>query len=148
MSHVSQCTCSACANDERLRAIHTADIANERETEALVHRLTAELAEAARPMWHIGDGCGGYVRQLIEQAFDEAGLRRDRPAPSKDKRKPIPYNLRALVFARDDLRCVRCGSDVYLTIDHIIPLARGGTDDIENLQTLCRPCNAAKGVRV
>jgi 5-methylcytosine-specific restriction enzyme A len=31
-----------------------------------------------------------------------------------------------------------------LTVDHIIPKARGGTDDRENLQVLCRPCNSTK----
>jgi len=31
-----------------------------------------------------------------------------------------------------------------LTVDHIIPKAKGGTDARENLQVLCRPCNAAK----
>ena len=34
-----------------------------------------------------------------------------------------------------------------LTIDHIVPLSRGGTDDLENLRFLCRPHNSAKGDR-
>lgn len=48
-------------------------------------------------------------------------------------------------------RCPRCGRsepDITLSIDHIIPLARGGCNDISNIQPLCRACNAAKGARV
>lgn len=31
-----------------------------------------------------------------------------------------------------------------LTVDHIVPLSQGGTNDHSNLQVLCRPCNSAK----
>lgn len=48
------------------------------------------------------------------------------------------------IFFRDDHRCVKCRSDKNLTIDHIISIYRGGTDDDDNLQTLCNCCNAGK----
>jgi hypothetical protein len=46
-------------------------------------------------------------------------------------------------------RCAATGCDCQddLTIDHIEPLSRGGSDDITNLQFLCRPHNSAKGDR-
>src|SRR6266702_1477268 len=40
--------------------------------------------------------------------------------------------------------CARCGATVLLTADHIIPLSQGGTNDIGNIQPLCRPCNSYK----
>lgn len=40
--------------------------------------------------------------------------------------------------------CVACGSTNQITIDHIIPIARGGTHSIGNLQSLCRSCNSSK----
>ena len=43
--------------------------------------------------------------------------------------------------------CVHCSSSDDLAIDHIIALARGGTNDLENLQLLCRSCNSRKGAR-
>ncbi len=43
--------------------------------------------------------------------------------------------------------CLCCGSDAALTVDHVIPLSRGGTNTIENLQPLCRHCNLSKNNR-
>lgn len=43
--------------------------------------------------------------------------------------------------------CLACGQRVPLTEDHIVPLVKGGTDDISNIQPLCRPCNSAKGTQ-
>jgi HNH endonuclease len=41
--------------------------------------------------------------------------------------------------------CVHCGSRTDLTLDHIIPLSRGGTDAWANCQLLCTTCNNKKG---
>lgn len=44
-----------------------------------------------------------------------------------------------------DNRCLCCGrSDVRLSPDHIVPLSRGGSNTIDNIQPLCRDCNAHK----
>lgn len=44
-------------------------------------------------------------------------------------------------------RCAYCGSTAKLTIDHRIPLFRGGSNTLDNLTLACRPCNSRKGVR-
>ena len=43
--------------------------------------------------------------------------------------------------------CLHCGIDENLSIDHVIPLARGGTNSIDNIQILCMPCNSSKGIK-
>lgn len=51
---------------------------------------------------------------------------------------------------RGGYRCRHCGRTAYqttLTVDHIIPVSRGGTNDPLNLQVLCVPCNSSKGDR-
>ena len=52
--------------------------------------------------------------------------------------------VRALVFERDGRLCVHCGSAERPTVDHIVPVARGGTDALVNLQVLCSLCNSSK----
>lgn len=41
--------------------------------------------------------------------------------------------------------CVTCGTDKNLSVDHIKPLSKGGTNDINNLQIMCVSCNSKKG---
>ena len=49
------------------------------------------------------------------------------------------------VFARDGHRCWYCGSEENLTLDHIVPLARGGKSSWKNMITSCYACNHEKG---
>lgn len=63
-------------------------------------------------------------------------------------RPAIPDAVRQMVYARDGYRCLHCGTDEWLSLDHIYPYSLGGSDDPENLQTLCRPCNSRKGARL
>jgi 5-methylcytosine-specific restriction endonuclease McrA len=66
---------------------------------------------------------------------------------AKTPRIPIPREVRKYVFERDRYQCQSCGKtqlEAQLTIDHIIPLALGGQNDISNLQTLCWTCNQQK----
>lgn len=64
------------------------------------------------------------------------------------KRRPIPYKMRQEIYARDYHACLKCGATEEITIDHIIPVAKGGSNDRDNLQTLCRSCNSHKRTRV
>jgi len=55
---------------------------------------------------------------------------------------------RDAVFEKYGEQCVVCGSSVDLTMDHIIPVSKGGEDVIENLQPLCKSCNSKKGNKI
>ena len=63
------------------------------------------------------------------------------------RRRTVSEKVRIDVFARDGNKCLHCGSDENLTLDHIIPFSRGGKTCKKNLQTLCLTCNLKKGVK-
>lgn len=66
------------------------------------------------------------------------------------KRKSLGKKLRFEVFKRDSFTCQYCGKkapDVILHVDHIEPVADGGTNEIVNLITACVDCNLGKGRR-
>lgn len=65
-------------------------------------------------------------------------------------RDHIKKSVRFEVFKRDSFTCQYCGEkapDVVLEIDHITPVSGGGGNDILNLVTACKACNAGKSDR-
>lgn len=66
------------------------------------------------------------------------------------KRKSLTKKTRFEVFKRDSFKCQYCGEcapDVILEVDHIDPVSKGGVDEMVNLITACRSCNAGKSDR-
>jgi 5-methylcytosine-specific restriction endonuclease McrA len=44
--------------------------------------------------------------------------------------------------------CNICGTEENIEMDHVHPLSKGGSHHIDNVQPLCRSCNASKGVKL
>lgn len=60
---------------------------------------------------------------------------------------PVSKRLRYEVLRRDGHACRYCGAtapEVKLTVDHVVPVALGGTDQPDNLVTACADCNSGK----
>jgi 5-methylcytosine-specific restriction endonuclease McrA len=73
--------------------------------------------------------------------------RNTQKATVTSKRKPISRKDRFEIFNRDGFKCTYCGQsspDVVLHVDHIKPVAKGGTNDRSNLTTACSACNSGK----
>lgn len=78
----------------------------------------------------------------LETIADKVGAQRP---PKKPER--LSLRKRFFVMKRDSFACVGCGASgpgVRLEVDHRVPRARGGTDALDNLQTLCFECNRGK----
>ena len=79
-----------------------------------------------------------------------------RPTPplreKSGKRDKIRPKDRITVLVRDNYQCQMCGisrSDgAVLEIDHIHPVSKGGSNDLTNLQVLCRECNSGKSDKI
>lgn len=94
------------------------------------------------------------IRNRLVKLRDEAYMKmRQSPNASYfirryDANKHIAkHEVRQAVFSKDGHKCVRCGATKPLSVDHIVPVVMGGSDDLSNLQTLCRRCNSIKGAR-
>ena len=93
------------------------------------------------------DRRGQSVRTTPSRAGRCTGARR------RCRVRRIPVSRRFTVLKRDRFRCRACGrspasdAGVELQVDHIRPIARGGSDVLSNLQTLCKQCNYGKGAR-
>lgn len=101
----------------------------------------------------------GSVKSACEQValFHNGKINREQlllKSNTKNDRVTIPLNVRWGVLKKDNYACRKCGRSpgkdktVELEIDHIIPVIKNGTNNIDNLQTLCRECNQGKKDRV
>lgn len=96
----------------------------------------------------------GDVKALIEEQENKKKLKIARAKTvaamadnldRKGKRESIPKEVKVAVWQRDQGICVQCGSRENLEFDHIVPVARGGSNTERNIQLLCADCNREKG---
>lgn len=102
-------------------------------------------------------GSGELDFSSIEQAKEYVRKKQQEPRAREIKKKLVKKRrtdfsakrtqLMLALIDRDGYVCKHpgCDSQDELTIDHIIPLSRGGTDELDNLRLLCRRHNAEKG---
>lgn len=64
------------------------------------------------------------------------------------ERTRIPEEVRIAVWRRDQGKCARCGNRENLEYDHIVPVSKGGSNTVRNIELLCQNCNRAKGNRI
>ena len=86
--------------------------------------------------------------KVVNSKYSRVKLRKT--SSGRNRRSGMSPRLRFDVFQRDNFTCQYCGRkapDVVLHVDHIVPVANGGTDTIENLTTACRDCNLGKSDR-
>lgn len=89
-----------------------------------------------------------WSRMTERDDDNSSATARTQGVSSKPKREGIPKSVKMYVWQRDQGRCVECGSNEKLEYDHIIPLAKGGSNTDRNIQLLCERCNRSKGTSI
>jgi 5-methylcytosine-specific restriction endonuclease McrA len=105
-----------------------------------------------------------YVRTWLQKNLDKLSTYQKRYADSHKTKIKIKNHHRRervrnlegtftsqeweVLCNRYDNRCLRCGERRELSVDHVIPIVKGGTGYINNIQPLCRSCNSKKGKRI
>jgi 5-methylcytosine-specific restriction endonuclease McrA len=101
-----------------------------------VHDWQRMIRTLRQEGWHIESVSTGYILH----SKTKTGIEK--------KRSSINNKLRYAILQRDNSQCQRCGKtiqdNIKLEIDHKIPVDWGGTNDPDNLWTLCNICNGGK----
>jgi DnaD/phage-associated family protein len=124
------------------------------------------VEESENPTWaEICDRAGVVSEQSYVTKLTQLGLLLQHPSRGislntvlslemlglEDNVRKVSNSLRFEVFQRDKHTCQYCGRrapEVELEVDHLIPVARGGTDVFENLIASCRECNSGKSAKL
>jgi hypothetical protein len=97
--------------------------------------------------WCLATGLEGENEDEEHKKLESAD---DPNLPEMESYTFIRAGLWWSVLARDNWTCCSCGRSskeegITLEIDHITPRSKGGTGNLDNLQTLCKKCNIGKG---
>lgn len=103
---------------------------------ANIHDWPRSLRTLRQQGWDIESVQEGYILHSLVQE------------KSNKKRENINQKLRYQVLHRDQSKCRRCGrgpnEGLKLMVDHKLPVEWGGKTNLDNLWTLCEPCNLGK----
>lgn len=112
-----------------------------------------QIAELQKRFLREAASFGHLIKKTSPEEFEEAFAEAE--ADDKHRWREIYERRRQFDKKRDELMvrlaerdgplCSKCGSSDDLSVDHIQPLSKGGSDELENLQILCLSCNISKG---
>lgn len=91
-----------------------------------------------------GAGDGGLIHLLFKECLI-SGRNKKKRVPIRNYKKILKELLYKYKF-----KCVICDEkeESKLTIDHIHPVSKGGSDDKSNLQIMCKSCNSKKSNKI
>lgn len=107
-----------------------------RRNMSLAHK--GKMTRERNPNWRGGNGIGS----------GQARIRRERLVINGGFHANVQWERLKDQFNRTCPSCKKVEPEIVLTKDHIVPILKGGTDDIENIQPLCKSCNSRKKITI
>ena len=109
---------------------------------------------------HLNDGSPVWLYRMSDRpirrywvnwkrpTYMDSGIRTSIEDHAESMVEPVSYpakesdQIRVIIQRRDNYMCQRCGATgAPLYVHHIVPRRRGGTNDLDNIVTLCHPCH-------
>ncbi len=120
----------------------------------ILSKPEVDIAFFTYPLYRTGSGRETYhdMEVLWLKDFENIMKEIDDDTVSKTNREKerslMSDSLRYDVLKRDNFRCTICGrtaaDGIKLHVDHVMPVAKGGKTEMNNLRTLCNQCNSGK----
>lgn len=86
-----------------------------------------------------------FKLEMLDEEIDSSNAEEQPTELELEHNRLIPTSVKVEVWQRDKGRCVKCGSNMNLHYDHIIPFSKGGSSTTAaNIQLLCAKCNLKK----
>jgi len=145
--------------EKRLQEIYEKKELEEKEEQLRLERIKNEELKQRKILKRENDYKEIVKRNLLEkerkkhleseaiQELIQKGLINENFS-SQFNRASIPSYVKEIVWNRDKQRCVNCMSTDNLEFDHIIPVSKGGSNSVNNIQLLCLTCNRRKSNKI
>ena len=93
------------------------------------------------------DSISNYLDRLHSRYVDYLNSLDKLPRRNACRYTAMP-DVKKYVFDKYGKKCLKCGSEECISLDHIIPVKKGGKNELDNLQPLCKSCNSSKGHKI
>lgn len=121
------------------------------ENELMIRSVGEEYAaNYADRVFHDRELCGYLSQLLVQIGIDGMDSPDDTEPKQWVDRVNIPVWAKKAVISRDQGCCSECSANIAMRLeadahfDHMVPISRGGCNDLVNLQMLCEKCNLKK----
>ena len=108
-----------------------------------------DLVNLVKNLWFILPIVTMYLeKDSISKLFYNSGKNKMRINNKQNIRSKLNETKKKVVASSQQWNCRHCNKmlDASYEIDHILPLYKGGTNDLNNLQALCRNCHGQKTI--
>ncbi|MFN6486838.1 MULTISPECIES: HNH endonuclease [unclassified Nostoc] len=130
------------------------------KSKSFFHKGLVIGSEEQYEKWLYRKGWGFFTKQYVQRKMPQWLKQREclhsplgvftdiELAPPSILKQYAHSGIRRKVIERDGKKCLLCGAESQLTMQHIVPYSRGGETTIRNLVTLCNDCNQRCGIEL